>query len=249
VARRVLTDDGSWTLASERYGETYRSRRGAALESEHVFLAGSGIAARLTLPLATRVLEIGLGTGLNLALTADLALRTGASLTYIAVEHDPLPADAVASLRLESHADSGFVEALLAWRSAWHPSLGADPPPLLHGAVRLEVIHADAATAPLPAGVDAVYLDGFSPRVNPELWTPGALARFAAALAPGGVLATYSVSGSVRRGLAACGLLVERRPGPPGGKRESLVAHRPIAVREPPSAVREPPSAAPPDAA
>ena len=227
MAEPIRTDDGSWTLESVRYGESYRSRRGAVLEARHVFVEGAGVAARLAGGQPTRVLEIGLGTGLNLVLTATLALRHGTPLAYVAVEHDPLPAPVIASLALERVADPGFVAALLAWRAAWDASAGAAPPTLRHGVVCLRVIHADAVTAPLPEGVHAVYLDGFSPRVNPELWTPSALARFARTLRPGGVLTSYSVSGQVRRGLAACGLLVEKRPGPPQGKRETLRARRP----------------------
>jgi tRNA U34 5-methylaminomethyl-2-thiouridine-forming methyltransferase MnmC len=227
MTERVLTDDGSWTLESARYGETYRSRRGAVREALHVFVEGSGVAARLAGAQATRVLEIGLGTCLNLALSAGVALRHGTPLVYVAVEHDPLPAATLADLGLESVADAPFVAALLAWRATWDDAPGVDPPPLHHACVRVEVIRGDATTARLPTGVDALYLDGFSPRVNPELWTPAALGRFARCLRPGGVLTTYSVSGRVRRGLAESGLVVARRAGPPGGKRESLRAERP----------------------
>ena len=70
---------------------------------------------------------------------------------------------------------------------------------------------------------DAVYLDAFSPDVNPELWTSAFLARLYTVTKPGGRLATYSAKGQVRRDLEAVGFAVEKRPGPPG-KREMLVA-------------------------
>ena len=232
MAERIRTDDGSWTLESVRYGESYRSRRGAVREAHHVFVEGAGVAARLEGGHPTRVLEIGLGTGLNLVLSATLALRHATPLSYVAVEHDPLPAHVIASLAFERVADPAFVAAFVAWRAAWDASAGVFPPLLRHGVVCLRTIHADAVTAPLPKGVDALYLDGFSPRVNPELWTPSALERFALTLRPGGVLTSYSVSGQVRRGLAACGLLVEKRPGPAEGKRETLRARRPGVAAE-----------------
>jgi tRNA U34 5-methylaminomethyl-2-thiouridine-forming methyltransferase MnmC len=37
-------------------------------------------------------------------------------------------------------------------------------------------------------------------------------------------MANYSVKGDVRRALQKVGFTVEKRPGPPGGKREMLVA-------------------------
>ena len=79
----------------------------------------------------------------------------------------------------------------------------------------------------MPQGwATALYLDGFSPTRNPEVWTPDFVARLAGALAPGGVLSTYSAAGHVRRSLQAAGLHVERRPGAPG-KRECLRAVKP----------------------
>jgi hypothetical protein len=80
---------------------------------------------------------------------------------------------------------------------------------------------------PTDASADAVYLDPFSPAVNPDAWTPDVLAALARRLRPGGVLASYTVAGHVRRALAAAGLEVAKVPGPVGGKREVLRAHRP----------------------
>ena len=40
----------------------------------------------------------------------------------------------------------------------------------------------------------------------------------------GGILTTYCAKGVVRRMLQAAGFIVERLPGPPGGKREILRA-------------------------
>jgi tRNA U34 5-methylaminomethyl-2-thiouridine-forming methyltransferase MnmC len=117
--RPILTDDGSWTFESERYGETFRSRRGAARESLHVFLEGSGVAARLEAGLATRVLEIGLGTTLNLVLTASAAVRTGTPLEYVSVEREPLPADALESLDLAAVGDPGWGVVFLPLRRYW----------------------------------------------------------------------------------------------------------------------------------
>lgn len=90
----------------------------------------------------------------------------------------------------------------------------------------LTVHFEDVLGAELPQGwATALYLDGFSPARDPEVWTPGLMARLAGSLAPGGVLATYSAAGHVRRARTAAGLRVEKRPGPPG-KRECLRAVR-----------------------
>jgi tRNA U34 5-methylaminomethyl-2-thiouridine-forming methyltransferase MnmC len=55
---------------------------------------------------------------------------------------------------------------------------------------------------------DAVFLDAFSPRVEPELWQPEFLREIARRLAPGSLLSTYSAAVAVRAGLCAAGLRV-----------------------------------------
>jgi len=219
------TADGSRSLHSQRYGEPYRSRHGARSESWHVFVAGSGVAARLAAGQPTTVLELGLGTARNLGASAAVALAFGTPLRYVACEHDLLPADAWASQEPDALGPPRFRDALLTARRGWD-ALPGRRHTLCVGPVQLALLVGDAREAAWPEAVDAVYLDAFSPTVNPELWTEAVLQRVAASLAEGGSVVSYCVQGRVRRTLAAAGLRVERRPGPPGGKREVLWAQR-----------------------
>ncbi len=221
-----MSDDGSPSLVSARYGEGYRSRHGARSESWHVFVAGSGVAARLASAIPTTVLELGLGTARNLGASAAVAFAFDTPLRYVAFEHDLLGADEWASLERDALGPHAFRSALLEARRSWDTTPGTRHT-LCVGPVTLEVHLADARAATWPRGVDAVYLDGFSPTVNPELWTDEVLGRVASHLAPGGTVASYCVQGRVRRALESAGLRVEKRPGPPGGKREVLWARRP----------------------
>lgn len=225
--RRVLTGDGSATLYSERFAQTFASSRGALSEARTVFLAGSGVGAALGAGAAVRVLEVGFGTGLNFFVTAAACLaQPAARLRYGALEHTLLRAETVAAL---GYAPAEVVAPYLAWRESLDEPLAPGPYVFEAGAVRLELRLGDAPAQALPAGAfDAVYHDAFSPEVNPELWTKGFLGALAAALAPGGVLVSYCVQGAVRRRLEALGLRVHKRPGPPGGKREVLAAHKPV---------------------
>jgi tRNA U34 5-methylaminomethyl-2-thiouridine-forming methyltransferase MnmC len=92
--------------------------------------------------------------------------------------------------------------------------------------LRLHLSIGDATCGPLPdQAIDAVYLDGFSPDVNPELWTAPFLKEIAGTMKTGGRLATYSARGLVRRNLTEAGFDVQKAPGPPG-KREMLLATR-----------------------
>lgn len=212
----IQTPDGSRTAFSARYGEAYGSCHGAHTQARHVFVEG----ADTHFHPAPRVLEIGFGLGVNFRATLADASARGVRLEYLAYEFDPAAANLLREVSEgEAGADHPAWEALLEnWPHA--------PLEIETNNMRLTVHFADVLTAALPQNwATALYLDGFSPTRNPEVWTPEFVARLAGSLAPGGVLATYSAAGHVRRSLAAAGLDVQRRPGAPG-KRECLRAVR-----------------------
>ncbi len=223
AADMIKTGDGSHTLHSERYGETYHSINGATTESRHVFLDASGVTRRLERQQTTRVLEIGFGLGLNFLLTADLALQHGTALDYHAVEHDPAVLLAIASLQYEQHLKNPkllayLVAGLDAARHQQNIYISMGP------GVSLTLHCVDAVRDELPAGsFNALYLDAFSPDCNPECWTEAFFIKLHAAMAVQGALTTYSAKGSVRRALIAAGFAVKKLAGPPG-KREMLHA-------------------------
>ncbi len=220
AARIVRTLDGSNTLADPRSGELLRSRNGAASESYHVFLRATGVLERFEQRRSTRVLEIGFGTGLSALLTLDEAQRAQVALEFISVERDLVAAPLLRQLEhrtLLTHPD--LADAVYAALERGERDI--EP----HPSTRLRLIEGDARSVELPERCDAVYLDPFSPEVNPDAWTPGFLARLRDALAPGGRLATYCAKGDVRRTLLALGFEVTKAPGP-RGKRHMLIATR-----------------------
>ncbi|WP_412029581.1 tRNA (5-methylaminomethyl-2-thiouridine)(34)-methyltransferase MnmD [Deinococcus yunweiensis] len=214
----ITTPDGSRTALSARYGEAYGSRHGAVTQARHVFVEGAGTH---THP-APRVLEVGFGLGVNFRATVQDVARRGVPLEYVAWEFDPAPVDV-----LRSVADGNTHPVWTALLERWPEAAPAEPVHLASGGITLTIHFDDILTAALPQDwATALYLDGFSPARNPEVWTPEVVARLAHALTPGGVLATYSAAGHVRRALIAAGLDAQRRPGAPG-KRECLRAVRP----------------------
>ena len=70
----ITTEDGSHSLFDEELNETYHSTRGARGESMHVFIR-EGLEHWLSGNQAEeiKILEIGLGTGLNAFLTTQFA--------------------------------------------------------------------------------------------------------------------------------------------------------------------------------
>jgi tRNA U34 5-methylaminomethyl-2-thiouridine-forming methyltransferase MnmC len=80
----VKTSDGSFTLFIPEVEETYHSTHGAVQESMHVFIE-NGLKSHDKEVI--RVLEVGLGTGLNAALTLQHATQ---KISYCALEPYPL---------------------------------------------------------------------------------------------------------------------------------------------------------------
>jgi len=229
---RVLTktDDDSNTLFSDRYQQTYHSTFGARTESSHVFLHGSGVYDRLCTKQPTRVLEIGFGLGLNCLLCADSAQANNTSLSYTGIEHAPISAAALNELNYGQWLGSPSLTNDLA-------QILMDLQPYSQVTARGSLgqycelsLYVDDATSPLLlknlrqcTRYDAIFLDAFSPDVNPECWTSTFFEQLRLLLAPNGRLATYCVKGSVRRNLKKAGFNVSKYPGPTG-KREVLWA-------------------------
>ncbi|OGA19225.1 MAG: hypothetical protein A3I63_10660 [Betaproteobacteria bacterium RIFCSPLOWO2_02_FULL_66_14] len=239
-ARLSFAADG--TPFSEAFGDVYHSAEGGPGQSRHVFLGGNGLPARWRGRPSFTVLETGFGLGLNF-LTAWDAWRNDAArcerLHFVSVEKHPF------SRRDLEAAHSRYPE--LAPLSA---RLHAAWPMLVPGVHRLEfeggrvvltLALADALRAlrDLRLAADAVFLDGFDPRNNPELWSPELLRLVARACAPGATAATWSAAGSVRDALGEAGYEVEKQPGF-ARKRDMLSARlrRVSRAIEPPAARR-----------
>lgn len=212
-----MTGDGSRTLFNPATNEPYHSVHGAAKESRHVFIEAGFEAVEGK---HVRVLEIGLGTGLNLLLTLAAAQRSERSVDYVAVEPSRLTAEVLNAI---DHCGALGLEPL---RRAYEVCMAS-----MSAALKLPVpftcsIVDDVSTA-TDGPYDVVYFDAFAPAVEPTLWTDAMFARLLGLMRPGGVLVTYCAKGEVRRTMQRCGFLVERLTGPPG-KREMLRARRPL---------------------
>lgn len=220
------TKDGSKTLHSERYAQTFHSDKGALTESKHVFLESSAVAPQLRAGERQKVLEVGFGTGLNFFLTADVALNHQATLSYVALEQALLPMSLVQQLGYENYLENQEVlESYLQFRQFLSDEVENGQYVFEFKTLRLELLIGEATTQTFEANsFDAVYQDAFSPDANPELWSETFFRKLYDALKSNGKLTTYSVKGDVRRTLQSVGFKVEKRPGPPGGKREMLRA-------------------------
>jgi tRNA 5-methylaminomethyl-2-thiouridine biosynthesis bifunctional protein len=219
------TDGTPW---SSEFQDVYHASHGGIAQARHVFLGGNRLPERWRGRDAFVVLETGFGLGLNFLATWD-AWRNDAArprrLHFVSVEHRPLAREDLAAALARFDELQPLARALLA---AWPPPLAG-----LHrvhfdaGNVMLSLILGDAREAlpQLVARADALFLDGFSPARNPQMWSPEVVRELARLSGPGTTFATWTVAGGVRAALAGAGFRVEKREGF-GPKREMLAGER-----------------------
>lgn len=213
--KRVIehTDDGSATLYVPELDEHYHSIKGARTESQHIFIDMGLKHVQTPQP---HVLEIGFGTGLNAYLTLLAANETGMKVHYTGLELYPLEWNTVAELR---YSDDPLFKQI--HTAPWEEEAKISPNfTLLKKKTDFTNIHTDNNNS----RYDVIYFDAFAPEKQPEMWEQSLFDHIYSIMNKGGVLTTYCAKGVIRRMLQAAGFIVERLPGPPGGKREILRA-------------------------
>ena len=223
----IVETDG--ILRSSRHDDVYFSVENGLAETNHVFLDGTGLAARLEDEAPLVIAETGFGTGLNLAAVMALVAETGSRtpIDYISFEACPLTRELIAKAHApfpEIKSYSTQIQNILPPR--WP---GAHFRSLMAGQIQLHLHYGEAEQLMprLDFAADIWFLDGFSPVKNTDLWNADICKQIARLTAPSGRLATFSVASIVREGLKASGFEIEKRPGF-GRKRDMLTAHMPI---------------------
>ena len=229
-----MTDDRSphltWTEEdaprSGRFGDVYFSREDGLSETRAVFLAGCGLPEAWEGRRHFTVAELGFGTGLNIAALLDLWRRSGPAegrLHIFSVEGYPLSREEAARALAAWPELQAPVEALLAAWPRLTPGIHRLDLPAFRATLDLAIGEVEPMLSGWSGQADAWFLDGFAPSTNPGMWSDGVMDLIAARSAPDARVATFTVAGVVRRGLADRGFAVDKRPGH-GRKRERLEA-------------------------
>ncbi|HEX5171651.1 MAG TPA: tRNA (5-methylaminomethyl-2-thiouridine)(34)-methyltransferase MnmD [Cyclobacteriaceae bacterium] len=210
----IVTSDGSNSIFNSLLNETYHSRHGAIQESLHVFIrSGLEHFIRERGKEEIRILEVGLGTGLNALLTLKHVVNTKQQIYYFALE--PYPLDSEILKQLNYSGDSGDVQMYFnkLYEAAWE----VDQEIAL--TFKLHKTKTFLQKAELPKNrFDVIYFDAFAPNKQPEMWEMEVLRKVTEAMTPGAVLVTYCARGQFKRDLQSLNLKVETLPGPPGKK-------------------------------
>ncbi len=229
---KLKTNDGTETFFNEEYQEAYHSTKaGAYLESLHKFVIPCKIQELSKIKKEMYILDIGFGLGYNVAVAFEQAVKTSPEikLNVISIEKDISVFEKIIKLNVPENLkkfydilNSGNIQKEKLCSKEFLTYVVKDKN------INLKVILEEGRKTIKSLQVyetkfDAVFYDAFSPKVNTEMWTVDIFKLVKNLIKEEGILATYSASLAVRKGLIEAGFrigLVE----PIGRKSYSTVA-------------------------
>ncbi|WP_457643917.1 tRNA (5-methylaminomethyl-2-thiouridine)(34)-methyltransferase MnmD [Persephonella sp.] len=218
---KIKTADGTETFINSEFNEAYHSTKaGAYTESLHKFVLPCGIDRLVKEKERVRVLDVGFGLGYNVAVAVETAQKNNpqAFLEITSIEKDRDIFKKIRELSIPENLRDIYSQILSGgFEENIYTAEGTN--------FILRVIFGDARQIikQLKGPFDAVFYDAFSPKVNTEMWTVEMFSSVKKLMDRRAVLATYSASLAVRKGLVEAGFkigLVE----PVGRKSYSTVA-------------------------
>ncbi len=219
----ILSQDGSHTVLSQKFGVSYHSKYGAVQETQTVFI-DAGLKFQIQEGKKNiSILEMGFGTGLN-ALMTILNLPLGIIVNYNTIEAYPLEENQFTNLNYPSvlNLNTQNKEAFL----KMHFCQWTEVIPISDNFIftkYLQKIEEFRATEKY----DIIYYDAFGPSSQEELWSEKMMIKLYELCNPEAVLVTYCAKGSFKRALKSAGFTLETLDGPVG-KREMTRAHKSI---------------------
>jgi len=222
---------------SSYFDDHYYSLVNGLEETRHVFIEGNNLASRwsnLAKGQEFYIMETGFGSGLNFLATwqlwNNLNIDKSNKLHFISVEAFPMNRQQLEKSLLNWKETLGDLSALLLEK---YPNLTKGSHRLFfeNDTICLTLVFSDVREF-MPTfknkdqlAIDAWYLDGFSPAINPEMWQKDLYSHMFRLSKGSSTVATYTVAGVVRRGLTEAGFSIKRASGF-GTKREMLTAKK-----------------------
>ena len=237
---------------SKEFDDIYFDSKTGYKQSKTVFIETNNILDRLekNVDLFT-IAETGFGTGLNFLLTLEaykqsLSVKTEhiytennsatqtdkiKKLHFISVEKYPLSKESLAkSFQLFPNLTEFYQPLLEQYPEGFENSKNSSFEFIFFdGNVKLTLYIGDATQtyttlkSPKEGLVDAWYLDGFSPRKNPDMWSVDLFEQIARLAKEQSTLSTFTIAGFVRRQLIDVGFRLQKRETS-GLKKEILSA-------------------------
>jgi len=218
--RIIISNDGSHTIELIDQNEQYHSTHGAIQESEHVYIQ-HGLKRLAAQQKSINILEVGMGTGLNVLLTYRYAIEHSLNINYTAVEAYPLEESIWEKLNYSKLTDLNNSLSTIynkIHESDWHKEIDFD-----NNFIFNKIDQKIQNVSLKESHYDLVYHDAFNPDLEPDLWSEKLFEKIYKSMTRNSLLSTYSTKGIIKRALKTCGFVIQKKPGPPG-KREILNA-------------------------
>ncbi len=196
-----ITDDGSPSLRSSFYKESFHSSKGAKTEALEKYLFPAEI-HQFSADKVLKVLDVCVGLGYNTACLLEELAQTHLKLKWWGLEIDQRPLQIAIQTdsfrRLWSPSSIRILESI---HRSNHWQEFQSEGELLIGDARHQI-----SLLPKELKLDLIFLDPFSPSHCPELWTEEFLNSLAQLLNPNGRLITYCSAAAIRGSLRRAGL-------------------------------------------
>ncbi|MBI2208888.1 hypothetical protein HYU50_05320 [Candidatus Woesearchaeota archaeon] len=220
---KIITNDGSVTFRNLQYNETYHSVSGALEEAFEKF------ARPCKLKNGMKVLDICFGLGYN-----SLAAISLANVEIVALENDPIILKQIKNIKMPinynisnnaikntNNYNKNYPILDILNNNYEKIRIAAEKLNYEDDKIKLRIIIGDARETikKLDGKFDAVFLDPFSPKKCPELWTKEFFEDIRKLMRINSVLVTYSCARIVRDNMMNTGFNV--KDGPSIGRRAS----------------------------
>jgi len=218
--KKIVTMDGSETLYNEEYEDHYHSKSGAVEESFEKFVKPA-ITDKTLSKGFIRILDIGFGLGYNAIAAIDYIQdnNKNCEIELISLEKD-LKLDELKSLNPKLR-NYNIIQKI-----SFDPITNSYLFEEKNVRLQVKIGEATEIIKKIKLEFDAIFLDGFSPKKNPELWTRSFFSELYRVIRVGGILTTYSYSREIRDNLSSVGFIV--KDGPIVGRRSPST----VAIKE-----------------
>lgn len=210
----IITNDGSHSIYSSNFKESYHSLNGSISESLHVFIKNG---LKTVYKENINVLEIGFGTGLNVLLT--IINNKKKKINFHTIEKYPITKEIYEKLNYCKKLNIKENILIDLHEKNWNKP---------HDINKHFTFHKHLTSVQklsINLRFDIIYYDAFSPRKDNEMWSYKILSKMFNLLKYNGFLVTYCAQGEVKRTLKKIGFKVETLKGPLS-KREMIKAIR-----------------------
>ena len=214
--KQIITKDSSITFYSEEYNEAYHSVTGAVEEAFKKFAEPALEAVKGKNNIS--ILDVCFGLGYNSAAVIDKVreINPECKVNIVGIEKDENILEQIPGISPQIknyHIIKDAIKNNYKYESD-------------NITIKILVCNALDCVGKIKNKCDVIFLDPFSPKKNPELWTEAFFKELRRLINKDGILLTYSCAGIVRRNLKAAGFTV--KDGPCVGRRSPSTIALPL---------------------